>query len=86
MWAVDYNDAAAKQFRKLDGKVQRAIRAKLDELKRLKDPSALAKPLRHDLKGRWRLHIGTYRVIFRLENSTVLILVVDIGLRDSVYD
>lgn len=86
MWAVDYNDAAAKTFRKLDGKVQRAIRSKLDELKQLKDPGALAKPLTHDLKGRWRLHIGTYRVIFSMDKSVLLILVIDIGRRDSIYD
>lgn len=77
---------AAKSFRKLDGKIQRSIKSKLDELKKLPDPGVMAKPLTHDLKGRYRLHIGPYRVIFKIEKQAVVILVVDIGKRESVYD
>ena len=86
MWSVEFNDASAKAFRKLDGKTQRAIKAKLQELQALQDPGVLAKPLMHDLKGRWRLRVGSYRVIFSTEKQRLVILVVDIGRRDSVYD
>lgn len=86
MWSVEFNDASAKAFRKLDGKTQRSIKAKLQELQALQDPGVLAKPLMHDLKGRWRLRVGSYRVIFSLEKRRLVILVVDIGRRDSVYD
>lgn len=86
MWSVEFNDASAKAFRKLDGKTQRVIKAKLQELQALQDPGVLAKPLMHDLKGRWRLRVGSYRVIFSLEKQRLVILVVDIGRRDSIYD
>lgn len=86
MWSLEFNDASAKAFRKLDGKTQRGIKAKLQELQALQDPGVLAKPLMHDLKGRWRLRVGSYRVIFSLEKRRLVILVVDIGRRDSIYD
>lgn len=86
MWSVEFNDAAAKAFRKLDGKTQRAIAAKLAELQTLKEPGDLAKPLMHDMKGRWRVRVGSYRVIFSQEKQRLVILVVDVGRRDSVYD
>lgn len=86
MWSLEFNDASAKAFRKLDGKTQRGIKAKLQEIQALQDPGVLAKPLMHDLKGRWRLRVGSYRVIFSLEKQRLVILVVDIGRRDSVYD
>jgi mRNA-degrading endonuclease RelE of RelBE toxin-antitoxin system len=85
MWSVEFSSAAAKSFRKLDGSVQRSVKAKLDELSALIDPGALAKPLSHDLKGRYRLHMGPYRIIFKLEKHLLVILVVDIGKRESVY-
>ena len=85
MWSVEFNNASAKAFRKLDGKTQRAIKAKLQELLALQDPGELAKPLMHDLKGRWRLRVGSYRVIFSMEQKRLLILVVDIGRRDGIY-
>lgn len=85
MWAVKFNEVALKSFKKLDKQVQRSIKAKLEELGKLEEPGQLAKPLTHDLKGRYRLHIGPYRVIFRLERSVVVILVVDVGKRESIY-
>lgn len=86
MWALSFSADAAKTFRKLDKKVQRDIQKKLTELQGLEFPGQMAKPLTHDLKNRWRLHIGVWRVIFRLENDQLVILVVDIGKRDAVYD
>lgn len=86
MWALEYSDAAAKAFRKLDGKTQRAIAAKLAEVQALANPGDLAKPLMHELKGRWRVRVGGYRVIFLQENKRLVVLVVDIGRRDSVYE
>ncbi len=51
----------------------------------MQDPGELAKPLMHDLKRRWRLRVGSYRVIFSMAEKRMLILVVDIGRRDSIY-
>ena len=85
MWSVDFSSAAAKSFRKLDGSVQRSIKAKLDELCALIDPGALAEPLSHDLMGRYRLHMGPYRIIFKLEKQLLVILAVDMGKREGVY-
>lgn len=86
MWHLAFNASAAKAFKKLDGQTQRAIKAKLLELQALADPAILAKPLMHDLKGRFRVRVGSYRVIFSLERGELVILVVDVGPRDSIYD
>ena len=86
MWRLTFNATAAKAFKKLDGHTQRSMKAKLLELQALPDPGVLAKPLMHDLKGRYRLRVGSYHIIFSLDREEVLILVVDVGPRDSVYD
>jgi mRNA interferase RelE/StbE len=47
-------------------------------------PDRLGRPLRGDLKGRWRIRVGDYRVIYTLTGDKVLILM--IGNRRDVYD
>jgi mRNA interferase RelE/StbE len=37
-------------------------------------------------KGLFRLRVGDYRVVFKIENRQLLILVVKIGHRREVYD
>ena len=37
-------------------------------------PHVFGAPLRHSLKGHWRLRVGEYRVIFRIEGSFVHIV------------
>ncbi len=64
-----------------------------DDLKRLKNaiekrlvlaPDKLGRPLRGDLKGRWRMRLGDYRVIYSITPSKVHILL--IGNRRDIYD
>lgn len=40
------------------------------------DPQAFGKPLRHTLKNLRSLRVGDYRVIFLIEKSTVLIVII----------
>lgn len=86
MWTVKLEDDARKAFKRLDKRLQSQILAKLRELEQAPDPGVFAKPLMYDLKGLWRLRVGSHRVIFRMNNAVLLILVIDIGRRDSVYD
>ncbi|MBI4054123.1 MAG: type II toxin-antitoxin system RelE/ParE family toxin [Candidatus Doudnabacteria bacterium] len=46
-------------------------------------PDLYGKPLRHSLKGYRKLRVGDYRVIFRIEKSTVKILIIQ--HRSAVY-
>lgn len=59
-------------------KIQRAIEQKLTT-----HPDLYAKPLRRSLKGYHKLRVGDYRVILRIENGTVKILM--IAHRSVVY-
>ena len=59
-------------------KIREAIEKKL-----VTHPDLYGKPLRRSLKGYRKLRIGDYRVIFRIEEKTVKILI--IGHRSIVY-
>lgn len=53
-----------------------AIRKKLAA-----DPQAYGEPLRRELFGYWKLRVGEYRVIYRVQKEVVTVLVVKIGMR-----
>lgn len=59
--------------------IRRAIEERL-----MVDPVGFGKPLRYSLKGHRRLRVGDWRIIYRIEGDTVLIVV--IGHRKNVYD
>jgi mRNA interferase RelE/StbE len=74
-----------KQISKLDKGTQRTI---LDYLENrvTQSPHDFGKSLVGDKKGLWRYRIGDYRIICNISNSQLLVLVVEIGHRSSVYD
>jgi len=59
--------------------IKRAIEERL-----LIDPVAFGKPLRYSLKGHRRLRVGHYRVVYRLDQTTVVI--VAIMHRRDIYE
>lgn len=40
------------------------------------DPVSFGKPLRYSLKGHRRLRVGNYRVVYRIENNTVIVIAI----------
>jgi mRNA interferase RelE/StbE len=62
------------------------IRAFLDErIRGAPDPTAFGKPLRGSKHGLWRDRVRDYRLICRLENSVLIVVVVAVGHRSTVY-
>lgn len=61
--------------------IRKAIEKKLTT-----DPIAFGKPLRYTLKGFRRLRVGDYRVIYRIVENKVLVIIVDIDHRRVVYE
>ncbi len=74
------NPKSVSKFAKADlKKIKNSIERKLAT-----QPELFGKPLRRNLRGYWSLRIGEYRVIYRIQKSNVLILVIE--HRSVVYD
>jgi mRNA interferase RelE/StbE len=58
---------------KLDNTVRTRIR-KAIETRLMIAPEAYGEPLRRTLKGYWKLRVGDYRVIFKVEGDKITIL------------
>nr|WP_237573887.1 type II toxin-antitoxin system RelE/ParE family toxin [Burkholderia sp. b14] len=51
----------------------------------LEDPRSIGKILTGPLGSFWRYRVGDYRVICKIQNSALCVLVVQIGNRREVY-
>ncbi|MBI5872564.1 MAG: type II toxin-antitoxin system RelE/ParE family toxin [Candidatus Omnitrophica bacterium] len=51
------------------------------------DPLLYGKPLIGELKGYWRLRVGDFRVIYKINRKNIEVLVVKVGIRrnEEVY-
>ena len=78
-----YTSSAGRAIRKLDPAVRRRILAAL--LKLGEEPER-GKPLKLTLKGLRSWRTGDYRIVYRVIESRIEILIVAIGHRRDVYE
>ena len=76
MYSLEIEEEVLKAFKKLrrkDAKQLEAIEKKVDQI--LNDPLQF-KPLRHPLEGLWRVHIGSFVLVYEVcqEANTVRLL------------
>ncbi len=51
----------------------------------LRIPRAIGGPLKGELRDFWRYRVGDYRILAKLEDEQLLVLVVKVGHRSDVY-
>lgn len=86
IWTVEYTPEVQKLLRKLDKSVTREILTYLEEVATLEDVRVKGKGLTANLSGLWRYRIRDMRVICRIQDEKLLVLVVHVGKREIVYD
>ena len=84
MYSVSYLDSVVKiDIPKLPKKMGSMIKTAIEE-RLMVDPVGFGKPLRYSLKGHRRLRVGDYRVVYRIEKKTVVVIA--IKHRKDVYE
>lgn len=71
-----YEPVIREDIPKIDSMWQKRIRATINE-KLTVDPVAFGIPLRHALKGHWKLRAGDYRIVFKITDETVFIIAIE---------
>mgnify|MGYP001615828194 FL=1 len=78
MYKVAYLDSVEEDLKKLDKSIVRKILNRI-ETYLAQDPKGLGKPLKGDFQGYWRYRWGDYRVIYKISEREILILVLRIS-------
>lgn len=85
-WAIEFVPEAAKELKKLGrAEAARIIRTLEERIAILEDPRTLGSALTGDHAGYWRWRIGDYRVVARVEDARITVLVVRVAHRREVY-
>ena len=85
-WRIDFSPEAEKQLARIDRPfAQRIVTFLRERIASAEDPRRLGKPLKGVLREFWRYRIGDYRIVTRIEDDRVLVLVVRIAHRREVY-
>lgn len=82
-YGLIYHPEVKDDIRNIPANMKTRIR-KAIETRLQTDPVLYGQPLRQSLKGYRRIRVGDWRIIYRIEASTVIIL--KIGNRKDVYN
>jgi len=86
-WKIEFSEPADRQLNRLDPQQSRRIlKFLLGRVAKLEDPRSVGKPLQGPHFGElWRYRVGDFRIICKLRDEVLVVLVVQIGPRKGIY-
>jgi mRNA interferase RelE/StbE len=86
-WQITFTVSAEKSFSKLDKTAQKNIVNYFkNRILSSGNPKLFGKPLLGELKGIWRYRVDDYRILCKINDNILEILVVDVGHRSKIYN
>ena len=85
-WTIEYAKSTRKDIRKIDPKTRTRIRNYLEtRIATLDDPRQLGRVLKGEQGELWRYRVGNYRLICKIQDKVMTVLLVRIGHRKVIY-
>ena len=81
-YSIKYTKEAKKKIEKLDKSIRLVIKKAIESLS--SNPYK-GKPLSHELAGLYSLRTSDYRIIYRIKEKQLIIIVVTVGHRREIY-
>lgn len=86
-YKIEFSDIALKNLRKLDPTSRKRILIYIrDVLAEIETPRILGKPLTGNLGEIWRYRVGYFRILCKIQDDKLTILIVKIAHRKDVYE
>ncbi|MDA8124607.1 MAG: type II toxin-antitoxin system RelE/ParE family toxin [Deltaproteobacteria bacterium] len=85
IYSIQWHDDAIEDLKVLDRQTQKKIIARVKDYLS-KDPLSLGKPLQGIFKGLYRYRYGSYRIIYAIDRTSVMILILRVADRKEVYE
>ena len=82
-YTIEFAASALREFKALERALQRRVGTRIDHLANNPFPPGVKK-LQGELSF-YRIRVGDYRVIYRIDGKRVVIMVLKIGHRRDVY-
>lgn len=86
MYQVEYTPRAIKQLKKLDKPTRALIFGWIEKnLVGCENPRLHGKGLTSNRSGQWRYRLGDYRILAEIQDSKLIILLLEVGHRGEIY-
>lgn len=82
-YVVQYAPAARRRLRKLDKTEQRRLVTEIDRLTGDPRPATCKKLAGHE--SLWRVRVGSWRIVYRVDDRALAVVVLIIGHRRDIY-
>jgi mRNA interferase RelE/StbE len=83
MYEIEFVTSAAKEFRSLEDRIKRRVAVAIDALRENPRPRGVRKLRGHERL--YRIRVGSYRVVYEIDEQAKLIRVTRIRHRREVY-
>ncbi len=85
-WRVELSPRAERTLGKLSARDRtRILRYLTERVAVAENPRRMGEALKGPPSGLWRYRVGDFRVIVRIEDGRVTVLVLDVGNRREIY-
>lgn len=85
-WKVEFDTVAERDLDRLDPQhARRILKFLAQRIAKDEDPRRFGGPLRSNLAGLWKYRIEDYRLICEIQDEKILVLVLHVGHRSTVY-
>jgi len=81
-YSIKYTKEAKKKIEKLEKSIRLVIKKVIESLS--SNPYK-GKPLSHELAGLYSLRTSYYRIIYRIKEKQLIIIVITVGHRREIY-
>lgn len=86
IYKIMTNEKFDKSFKNLDKSIQRMVKAWIDKnLINTENPRQHGKGLTANRSGQWRYRIGEYRILAKIEDDKIILILIDIKHKKEVY-
>jgi mRNA interferase RelE/StbE len=86
IYRVEYTSKALKQLKKMDRQTAAFIISYIEKkLVNCTDPRRFGKSLQCNLKNKWRYRVGNYRILAKIKDDRIIIVILEVGHSRSIY-
>jgi mRNA interferase RelE/StbE len=82
-YQIKWTNSAKKELRKLDKNIIPRLISAVEELAKNPYPQGVKKLVNSE--NNYRIRVGDYRIIYEIKSSVLIIYIIKVGNRQSVY-
>jgi mRNA interferase RelE/StbE len=84
-YRIEYLKSVQKSIRKIDATTRNRLRKYIERLAACDDPRIAGKCLANNNPEIWRYRIGDYRLLCKIDDGKMVVLMIDFGHRSKIY-